>query len=406
MTLNLDLLPPELGGENPGAYYSVNDRNDPVAFHSRVIVYNHYLLWMAFTGNEDEDAGLSFRQMARRTGVGERKAERYLDALAMLGELPSFSGLISVLWHVDLDVMAAITVVLNEVDPEATEIFTEIDRRLTQFLTPKRANQWLPSKKKILKEIRAWIRELDPAIANGENSAKDTESLGFRTSDFDMTIIEGVLDPVDGAVVEAAIHEYASENGVSAPQALIELITGAVAPKVVLNVFTINDEDAPIYMDGPGYLDYADEQRIRAQVSLVRDMNRARDMRTDSYVVPEGMKLYCKARDGHCVVPGCTVSAFRCDCDHIRNHADGGPTSPCNICDLCRYHHNQKTEGRLKYRLDEEEGVVYFTEEDGTETASDLDGPFSPMGLRWMRTVAQKRRARRNAARKRATGQD
>lgn len=44
-----------------------------------------------------------------------------------------------------------------------------------------------------------------------------------------------------------------------------------------------------------------------------------------------------------CRFPGCARRAIQCDCDHIRNHHDGGPTATTNLHPLCRRHHNLKT---------------------------------------------------------------
>lgn len=52
-----------------------------------------------------------------------------------------------------------------------------------------------------------------------------------------------------------------------------------------------------------------------------------------------------RARDRRCVFPGCRVPASRCDLDHRRRYADGGPTVPSNLQPLCRRHHRAKDEG-------------------------------------------------------------
>ena len=41
--------------------------------------------------------------------------------------------------------------------------------------------------------------------------------------------------------------------------------------------------------------------------------------------------------------PYCERPSANLDLDHIREHADGGPTSSTNLAPLCRIHHRVKT---------------------------------------------------------------
>ncbi|WP_017794342.1 HNH endonuclease signature motif containing protein [Leucobacter salsicius] len=45
------------------------------------------------------------------------------------------------------------------------------------------------------------------------------------------------------------------------------------------------------------------------------------------------------ARDGGCIIPGCTVPALWCEVHHVVEWAQGGPTSTDNGVLLCWYHH-------------------------------------------------------------------
>lgn len=45
------------------------------------------------------------------------------------------------------------------------------------------------------------------------------------------------------------------------------------------------------------------------------------------------------ARDGGCIIPGCTVPALWCEVHHVVEWANGGPTSTDNGSLLCWYHH-------------------------------------------------------------------
>ncbi|GGH39961.1 HNH endonuclease signature motif containing protein [Microbacterium album] len=46
------------------------------------------------------------------------------------------------------------------------------------------------------------------------------------------------------------------------------------------------------------------------------------------------------ARDGGCIIPGCTIPAAWCEIHHVDEHANGGPTHTDNGVLLCWWHHH------------------------------------------------------------------
>ncbi|WP_324013834.1 HNH endonuclease signature motif containing protein [Microbacterium sp. JZ37] len=46
------------------------------------------------------------------------------------------------------------------------------------------------------------------------------------------------------------------------------------------------------------------------------------------------------ARDGGCIIPGCTIPAAWCEIHHVQDHAHGGPTETDNGVLLCWWHHH------------------------------------------------------------------
>ncbi|WP_456283714.1 DUF222 domain-containing protein [Microbacterium sp. JZ101] len=46
------------------------------------------------------------------------------------------------------------------------------------------------------------------------------------------------------------------------------------------------------------------------------------------------------ARDGGCIIPGCTIPAAWCEIHHVQDHAQGGPTETDNGVLLCWWHHH------------------------------------------------------------------
>ncbi|MGI8415027.1 MAG: DUF222 domain-containing protein [Nakamurella sp.] len=72
------------------------------------------------------------------------------------------------------------------------------------------------------------------------------------------------------------------------------------------------------------------------------------DYGRSTYRPPAALQELINQRDRSCRFPGCHTSAQRCDQDHRTpyNRADpraGGVTCPCNLDNLCRFHHRTKT---------------------------------------------------------------
>jgi hypothetical protein len=57
-----------------------------------------------------------------------------------------------------------------------------------------------------------------------------------------------------------------------------------------------------------------------------------------------------RARHRTCVFPGCRMPATSCDLDHTERHADGGPTTDCNLAPLCEHHHTTRHRYEWTYR--------------------------------------------------------
>jgi hypothetical protein len=57
-----------------------------------------------------------------------------------------------------------------------------------------------------------------------------------------------------------------------------------------------------------------------------------------------------EARDRRCVFPGCRMPARYADIDHVVPHSRHGPTCPCNLAVLCRWHHLRRHRFGWTYR--------------------------------------------------------
>jgi hypothetical protein len=70
----------------------------------------------------------------------------------------------------------------------------------------------------------------------------------------------------------------------------------------------------------------------------------------DRYQPTAAQQRFLNARDQHCRFPGCRRPARRCDHDHTRDHAHGGPTDIRNLACLCSRHHTLKHATQWKVR--------------------------------------------------------
>ncbi|GAB3632036.1 hypothetical protein GCM10027421_13890 [Microbacterium shaanxiense] len=72
---------------------------------------------------------------------------------------------------------------------------------------------------------------------------------------------------------------------------------------------------------------------------LFDDHGRIVSIGTSSRIFNALQRRAITARDGGCVIPGCTIPATWCEVHHVQEHADGGPTHTDNGVLLCWFHH-------------------------------------------------------------------
>lgn len=86
------------------------------------------------------------------------------------------------------------------------------------------------------------------------------------------------------------------------------------------------------------------DQRPRLVIRRVLDPEEY--VHTEAYEVPDRTREAVQLRESSCVFPFCHSPTRNCDTDHVTPFADGGPTCPCNLAPLCRFHHRVKTHGQ------------------------------------------------------------
>ncbi len=84
----------------------------------------------------------------------------------------------------------------------------------------------------------------------------------------------------------------------------------------------------------------------------------------ENYRPNEEIRRRITARDRRCRFPGCRVPVPRCDLDHTKDAALGGPTSTDNLAALCRGHHTLKHHSEWSVRQ-EPNGILEWTSPTG-----------------------------------------
>ncbi|WP_144784140.1 HNH endonuclease signature motif containing protein [Microbacterium sp. BH-3-3-3] len=155
--------------------------------------------------------------------------------------------------------------------------------------------------------------------------------------------------------------------------------------QVVVPALTILDPTAehhdPAELIGHGPLDAATARGLAEATTLPWDRVITHPitgavLHTDTYHRTTGIDRHLRARDRRCRWPGCTVPAIRCEVDHTRDHALGGPTHVANLAHLCQRHHTQKQFTRWSVKQ-LPGGVLQWTSPTG-RTYTDEPLPYSP----------------------------
>ena len=94
------------------------------------------------------------------------------------------------------------------------------------------------------------------------------------------------------------------------------------------------------------------------------------DIGRRSRTVPTGMRRALIVRDGGCRFPGCDRPPGRCDAHHVEHWLDGGVTALANLLLLCRRHHRLLHHG---WTITGPARAPVFTRPDGTTLTAPAD---------------------------------
>ena len=383
----------------PSNFYSVCSTTDRTAIQGARIRRADYEMWQSVLPDDLEDIELVLASIRSSTGFGERHIQSALFAHQRLHELPELKALQERLFHLDLNRLKAIDAVLCKVDAANAEHMRIIDEGLTTFLTPTRPNQNLPSAGAIRRKLNAIILTLDNTVSPDDTPPKAGE--GFSVGiDGSQGYVDVMTDSVSAHEIDERVRKHAAAREISLVEAFKELIRGEGSTDVVLNVYRANDvDDAPGWISGVGWISPEAADELTEQAVKIQDMDALRDKVSSSYATPEDIRAVVVGMDGGCGYPDCARPGIRAQMDHRIDFKDGGLTTPANLAAICQHHHNIKTDGRVRYIIDPQTREKVWLFENGRWATSEPSGPLAPKERRWLQTVSQRSRKRRERIR-------
>ncbi|TMG07807.1 MAG: DUF222 domain-containing protein [Chloroflexi bacterium] len=212
------------------------------------------------------------------------------------------------------------------------------------------------------------------AYTDDQERLAEERSLRLSTAEDGCLLISGVLDPVGGAVVRAALEPLAQPSGAHDDRnreqrmadALVEQVTDGKPANIQVTA-TIETLKGLAGAAG-GEMEFSlpicatSIQRMACECSVTRVLLSQESVTIDvgrsKRVISSGLSRALKARDGHCRWPGCERSASMCDGHHLVHWINGGPTDLDNLVLLCRRHHRMVHEGGWQLIKTEHQKIV------------------------------------------------
>lgn len=174
---------------------------------------------------------------------------------------------------------------------------------------------------------------------------------------------------IDQARADALIAAVLADPGSPATEHGRTALRPQVSVVVGLSTL-LGADDEPGHLEGYGPIDAATARELAHDETgtwrrlLTDPAGVAVDYSSTRYRPPKRLRALAIQRYGVCTFPGCHRAGHRCDLDHARPHAGGGPTCLANIHPVCRRHH----------RLKHDQGWEPVLRDDGTVTWTSPSG--------------------------------
>jgi hypothetical protein len=383
----------------PRNFFSLCSPHDPTAVRSTRIRREDHQMWQAELPDELEDVELVLAGLRASTGHGDQYLQSALYAHMRLRELPRLKALQERMFHLDLGRLKAIDAVLCKLDADNLEQMAVVDKEITDFLTPTRPNQALPTAHTIREKLNAIIQSLDESVSTDDTPPKKEGHFSVHI-DGDRGFIEVITDAVTAHEINERVRKHATANDLSFPEAFHQLVRGEAATDITLNVYRAKDvSGAPSWISGIGWTSPGTAEQLIGISTEMRDMDEIYRRVSEAYATPADIRAAVIGWDGACSYPGCSRPGVRTQMDHRVDWADGGQTTAANLVTLCQKHHNIKTDGRVHYIIDPHTREKYWLFEDGRWIVEEPVGPLAPKQRHWVQTVEQRTGRRRERIR-------
>ncbi|HET7420468.1 MAG TPA: DUF222 domain-containing protein [Candidatus Dormibacteraeota bacterium] len=189
----------------------------------------------------------------------------------------------------------------------------------------------------------------------------EERGLRLNTAQDGCLLISGLLDPVGGAVVRAALEPLARPSGAHDDRtldkrnadALVELASGGKPAGVQITATLETLQGLPGAaageMDRSAPVSSATTQRLACDATITRVLlsqdSLVVDVGRSKRVVDGALRTALTVRDKHCQWPECERPASWCDGHHLVHWINGGETNLENCMLLCKRHHRMVHEG-------------------------------------------------------------
>ena len=221
---------------------------------------------------------------------------------------------------------------------------------------------------------RVWVRDLDDGMA--ELAAVLPAVLAYairdRLTEYAREIVAarrvateaGDAEATGDATPEAAVPDTRTTDQVRADVLADLLLTGAATGpafdgdllagsgvrarvQIVIPADTLTGTGTtPAELVGYGPIDPDTARRLAATAKIWDRVfvspTTGAVTHVDTYRPSRAQRRHLDARDEHCRFLGCRRPVHRCDHDHTHDAAHGGPTTLCNLANLCLRHHTMK----------------------------------------------------------------
>lgn len=331
------------------AFWASSAPRHPLSAWIRQRNRNDIEVWEQILPDEDDDIDMHhlLQTLAAYGACGIGDIRLHLHAALLMRRMPDFKKLALNFGHINQAMLAHIFRELSDVPKDSWPLF---EQALIELFSPFVQAQEVPSKRRVTTKLR----QLKASQEEEEEEKEKAPARYLKTDDTARggTVLKVGLEADEAREVLAAIENVAKREDVELPDAFLMLIRQQTKATTILNIYG-PDADSPACLEGDIWLRKTRRQYWAQRVDKVRDLPELKDYVVEGHDPKEGQKAIVRGRDGHCRAPGCTVRARYCDIDHVVEYGLGGPTTVANLQALCREHHNEKTDGRVRVFMDQ-----------------------------------------------------